>query len=133
MNSPKLKPCPHCGGKDLIIEYNSVYEQHHVYCYGCRMCGPEIEGREKAAALWNALPRHRDISPNKVDCAGCPERQYRQGLVWTKEEPMHEGWYWWKCAGIIGIDFVREGGKRVLNDKTALWAGPIPLPQEATR
>lgn len=129
----QLKPCPHCGGTDLRVYWNDIYEKHYVRCHACHMQGPEIYGREAAADAWNSLPRRHDISPNKVDCAGFPERQYRQGLVWTKEEPMHEGWYWWKCAGIIGIDFVKEGGKRVLNDKTALWAGPIPLPQEATR
>lgn len=129
----QLKPCPHCGSTDLQVCWNGVCEDYYVRCYNCRMRGPEIYGGEAAADAWNSLLRRHDISHDKVDCTSCQERQYRQGLVWTKEEPMREGWYWWKCAGIIGIDFVKEGGKRVLNDKTALWAGPIPLPQEATR
>ncbi|WP_448338944.1 Lar family restriction alleviation protein [Desulfovibrio piger] len=129
----QLKPCPNCG-EDNLRECVSLLTKHDfIMCMSCGMKGPEVMTVSSAINAWNSLPRHHDISPNKVDCAGCPERRYRQGLVWTKEEPMHEGWYWWKCAGIIGIDFVREGGKRVLNDKTALWAGPIPLPQEATR
>ncbi len=34
---------------------------------------------EKAAAdAWNSLPRCHEIMPNDVDCAGCPERRYRQ-------------------------------------------------------
>ena len=42
MDSPQLKPCPHCGGTDLQVCWNSVYEDHYVRCYNCRMQGPEI-------------------------------------------------------------------------------------------
>lgn len=74
----QLKPCPHCGGTDLQADWNSVYEVHFVRCYNCHMQGAEIYGRDKAADAWNSLPRHHGISPNKVDCAGCPEQRYRQ-------------------------------------------------------
>ena len=30
-----------------------------------------------AINAWNALPRRHEITPNAVDCQGCPERQYR--------------------------------------------------------
>ena len=73
MDSPKLKPCPHCGGTDLQVDWNSVYECHFVRCYNCHMQGPEIYGRENAAKAWNALPRRHEITPNAVDCAGCLE------------------------------------------------------------
>ena len=54
-----LRPCPHCGGTDLQVDYNGVYERHFVRCYNhdCHMQGPEVYGREKAAEAWNALPR----------------------------------------------------------------------------
>lgn len=131
----QLKPCPACGASVKITGGDSWHNQNEfwIVCEACHCVRVGDTEKEECIKRWNALPRHNDISHDKVDCAGCPERQYRQGLVWTKKEPMREGWYWWKCAGIIGIDFVKEGGKRVLNDKTALWAGPIPLPQEATR
>lgn len=32
MDSPKLKPCPHCGSTDLQVCWNSVYEDHYVRC-----------------------------------------------------------------------------------------------------
>ena len=77
MDSPKLKPCPHCGSTDLQVCWNSVYEDHYVRCYNCRMQGPEIYGREAASEAWNSLPRRHEITPNGVDCQGCPERRYR--------------------------------------------------------
>lgn len=76
-NDPKLKPCPHCGSTDLQVCWNSVYEDHYVRCYNCRMQGPEIYGREAASEAWNSLPRRHEITPNDVDCAGCPERRDR--------------------------------------------------------
>lgn len=78
MDSPKLKPCPHCGGTDLRVYWNDIYEKHYVRCHACHMQGPEIYGREAAADAWNAIPRRHEITPNSVDCAGCPERRYRQ-------------------------------------------------------
>lgn len=77
MDSPKLKPCPHCGGTDLRVYWNDIYEKHYVRCHACHMQGPEIYGREAAADAWNAIPRRHEITPNSVDCQGCPERRYR--------------------------------------------------------
>ena len=75
--SSQLKPCPHCGDTDLII-YGKGSEKHYVRCHGCDMQGPKIYGREKAAAdAWNAIPSRHEITPNSVDCQGCPERRYR--------------------------------------------------------
>ena len=70
----ELMPCPHCGGTDLQVDYNGVYERHFVRCYNfsCHMQGPEVYGREKAADAWNKLPR---------------------ALVWSDENPKQEGWY----------------------------------------
>lgn len=72
-----LKSCPHCGSTDLQVCWNSVYEDHYVRCYNCRMQGPEIYGREAASEAWNSLSRRHEITPNDVDCAGCPERRHR--------------------------------------------------------
>lgn len=77
MDSPKLKPCPHCGSTDLQVCWDSVYEDHYVRCHTCHMQGPEIYGREAASEAWNSLPRRHEITLNDVDCAGCPERRYR--------------------------------------------------------
>lgn len=64
MDSPKLKPCPHCGGTDLSVYWNDIYEKHYVRCHECHMQGPEIYGREAAADAWNAIPRRHEITPN---------------------------------------------------------------------
>ena len=87
------------------------------------------------------------ITPNDVDCKGCPER--RPGLVWSAKPPTVPGWYWWKC-----LDHIEEGPQAVYIkagtnyqrgylvmfflyngltyhhcDKCRL-AGPIPIPEE---
>ena len=61
-----LRPCPHCGGTDLQVDYNGVYERHFVRCYNheCHMQGPEVYGREQAAELWNNLPRKVEALPD---------------------------------------------------------------------
>ena len=57
MDSPKLKPCPNCGGTDLRVYWNDIYEKHYVRCHTCHIQGPEIYGKGKAAEAWNALIR----------------------------------------------------------------------------
>lgn len=37
-----------------------------------------VEDKHAAAEAWNSLPRRHEITPNAVDCAGCPERRYRR-------------------------------------------------------
>lgn len=59
----ELKPCPYCGGTDLIIYWNGVYEKHYARCHSCHMQGPEVYGREAAAELWNNLPRKVEALP----------------------------------------------------------------------
>lgn len=61
-----LLPCPHCGGTDLQIDWNGVWERHFVRCYksSCHMQGPEVYGREAAAKLWNNLPRKVESLPD---------------------------------------------------------------------
>lgn len=75
MDSPKLKPCPHCGCTDVIIEYG--FGKNYILCRGCRMTGPHLYGAENAVQAWNSLPRRHEITPNSVDCQGYPERRYR--------------------------------------------------------
>ena len=55
----ELKPCPYCGGTDLQIDWNGVWERHFVRCYNhaCNMQGSEVYGSEAAAEAWNNLPR----------------------------------------------------------------------------
>lgn len=79
MDSPQLKPCPHCGNSLYVsIEYNGIYEKFFVRCPKCRMSGPLVEDKHAAASeAWNSLPRRHEITPNSVDCQGCPERRYR--------------------------------------------------------
>ena len=123
----ELKPCPHCVGTDLQVDYNGVYERHFVRCYNhaCHMQGPEVYGREKAAEAWNSLPR---------------------ALVWSSEPPKVPGYYWCrdeKYSSVVEVVQMRDAwGKDSLflfypgNDVEAYipqgreWAGPIQAPQE---
>ena len=110
-NDPKLKPCPHCGSTDLQVCWNSVYEDHYVRCYNCRMQGPEIYGREAASEAWNNLPRK---------------------LEWSDE--IKEVGYYFETKGGKGIPgFVYICGfthGKKSQDGTR-WAGPIiPPPKE---
>ncbi|WP_448338803.1 Lar family restriction alleviation protein [Desulfovibrio piger] len=77
MDSPKLKPCPHCGVTTLTIRRNSMFEHYFVECDVCWMQGPRAFWSDSAVNKWNSLPRRHEIMPNDVDCAGCPERRYR--------------------------------------------------------
>ena len=110
MDSPQLKPCPYCGDTDLII-YGKGSEKHYVRCHGCDMHGPEIYGRDKAAAAWNNLPRK---------------------LEWSDE--IKEVGYYFETNGGKGIPgFVYICGfthGKKSQDGTR-WAGPIiPPPKE---
>lgn len=85
------------------------------------------------------------ITPNDVDCKGCPERQ-NQGLVWTKEPPTVPGWYWQRAIGRedtctmawIRVSFGDKnlrcksmfGDRQLTRFKGFEWAGPIPIPEE---
>ena len=59
----ELKPCPYCGGTDLIIYGNGI-EKHYVRCHSCNLQGPDVYGREQAAEAWNNLPRKVEALPN---------------------------------------------------------------------
>lgn len=133
----ELLPCSHCGGTDLQVDFNGVYERHFVRCYNhaCHMQGPEVYGRDKAAEAWNKLPR---------------------ALVWTSEPPAVSGWYFTrrnrpgKPLRVMYVKRERKFDHRVkewryfmtlantksedgyiiedLNQPDRLWAGPIPEP-----
>lgn len=144
--SEELKPCPACGHSAKI--WNDRWDIAN--CVGCDnpnclLSGPIAEDKKGAVEKWNALPRVPHITPNDADCKGCPER--RPGLAWTKEPPKVPGWYWYQCcfsrariAQIMyrGLDTDRmiasfTGNKEDewVEDMVALWAGPIPGPEEA--
>lgn len=112
MSEMKLLPCPHCGGTDLQIDWNGVYERHFVRCYNydCHMQGPEVYGRSNAAKAWNAIPR---------------------ALVWTKEAPKVPGWYWCRDYGkYIHIVHVGVDLSEYQEIRDVEWAGPISEPRE---
>lgn len=57
MDSQELKPCPHCGGNDVSVCYNSVYEAYYVRCNDCHMQGPEKKFKIVAFRAWQKLER----------------------------------------------------------------------------
>lgn len=136
--SEELKPCPACGNKNVVTR--RACDNYFVRCPYCCMSGPMDYVIAVAEAAWNALPRAPHITPNDVDCKGCPER--RPGLAWTTEPPTVPGWYWWrwhKGAENMPLE-VREGliveyPRRILRavaDIGGQWAGPIPGPEETS-
>lgn len=68
-----LKPCPHCGSSAELYA-GDVPGRDYVSCASldCSVCGPFGNNAEDAVRKWNALPRRHEITPNAVDCAGCP-------------------------------------------------------------
>ncbi len=105
----------------------------------------ECEAMQKAIASVLATPEPPRITPNDVDCKGCPER--RPGLVWTKERPTVPGWYWYTQSDFSrprivqlmyrGLDTDRLTASLAGNeedewveDMVGRWAGPIPIPEE---
>lgn len=103
----------------------------------------ECEAMQKAIASALATPEPPRITPNDVDCKGCPERQ-NQGLVWTKERPTVPGWYWQRLIGRentctmawITLENKKLRCKSIFGDRQLTrfkgfeWAGPIPMPEE---
>ena len=86
------------------------------------------------------------ITPNDVDCKGCPER--RPALVWTKARPKAPGWYWYTQSDFSrprivqlmyrGLDtdrltasFAGNEENEWVEDMVGWWAGPIHIPEEA--
>ena len=49
MDSPKLKPCPHCGGTDIRIGFDCLEERHYALCCDCLMRGPGMHGDNNRA------------------------------------------------------------------------------------
>lgn len=138
----ELKPCPACGasvrleGGDQWYNQNSFVIRCEDPTCGCIRVGNTE--RDECIRRWNSLPRAPHITPNDVDCKGCPER--RPGLAWTTEPPTVPGWYWWrwhKGAEAIPLE-VREGliveyprrTLRAVADIGGQWAGPIPMPKD---
>lgn len=138
----ELNPCPACGEKNVVTR--QACDHFFVKCQHCCMFGPIHDTIVLAEAAWNNLPRAPHITPNDVDCKGCPER--RPGLVWTKEPPTVPGWYWYQCcfsrpriAQIMyrGLDtdrltasFAGNEEDEWVEDMVGRWAGPIPIPEE---
>lgn len=93
--------------------------------------------------IWIRAPH---ITPNDMDCKGCPERQ-NQWLVWTMEKPKAPGWYWYhryfSSPRIVqlmyrGLDtdrlvvsFAGNEENEWVEDMVGWWAGPIHIPEEA--
>lgn len=104
----------------------------------------EREAMQKAIASVLATPEPPRITPNDVDCKGCPER--RPGLVWGTESPTVPGWYWQRAIGRedtctmawIRVSFGDKnlrcksifGDRQLTRFKGFEWAGPIPIPEE---
>lgn len=56
-----LRPCPWCGGRNLVVDcFGREPPIHAVSCEaaGCMVIGPERAAKDAAAAAWNEAPRH---------------------------------------------------------------------------
>lgn len=118
-----LLPCPACGGKADIIDAFKRDDRGHVaigwsaYCTRGCLTTSERGSREKAATLWNTLPR---------------------ALEWT-DEPQLGAWNWWRdedsripryvySDGTVSIAI--QSARVPYQDLGGQWAGPIPEPRE---
>lgn len=64
-------------------------------------------------------------------------------LLWTSDKPTQPGWYWWRSAGEQRVVQVVTNdsdclalwyhASEVVRHMDGEWAGPLVLPQEATR
>lgn len=53
----EAKPCPFCGGVELIIEASPVDIEYYVWCTWCQIMGP-ADGTERGAVeRWNYRQR----------------------------------------------------------------------------
>ena len=125
-----LLPCPACGGKADILDAFERDDKGHVAIGWSACCisvcgvpfGDEHGSREKAAALWNALPR---------------------ALTWTNEPPKVPGWYWFNDEYGIRIAWIKHDSRKMnelyaviggvgnwMSNLHGQWAGPIPEPVE---
>lgn len=105
----------------------------------CVHCNGDMEPRPTSRAP--------HITPNDVDCKGCPERQ-NQGLVWSAKPPTVPGWYWYqryfsrpRIVQIMyrGLDtdrltasFAGNEEDEWVEDMVGRWAGPISMPEGLT-
>lgn len=51
-------------------------------------------------------------------------------LIWTKEKPKQQGWYWWRLESGSWAGIVEFNPENELDRREAEWAGPIPKPRE---
>ena len=61
--SIKLKPCPFCGSKRLVVELDelsSLVMAFYVSCKNCLMQGPMSDDDEIAIDLWNRRAEVKD-------------------------------------------------------------------------
>lgn len=137
-----LKPCPFCGENKAYVESGTPCSDHselttwRVECggYGCEFRMSEQPTEELARKYWNSRPQ---------GAGGMP-----QALVWTKEKPTADGYYWKRHPKVSStteacqlaggtVYLLRAWGRsywpmeEMPNDHE--WAGPIPEPVEAIK
>lgn len=55
----KLKPCPFCGSKDVVVD--EEYPSRYVRCRGCGVEGGLRDSRDEAAAAWNRRTNAKEL------------------------------------------------------------------------
>lgn len=70
----KLKPCPFCGGSNLLTE--PYYEESYVHCQDCKTDGPAGDYAE-CEKLWNKRPREKLSEANGAAKAVIALEQHR--------------------------------------------------------
>lgn len=85
----QLKPCPACGASVKITGGDSWHNQKEfwIVCEACHCVRVGDTEKDECIKRWNALPRHHDISPDKVDCTSCQERLRKGNEQLALENP----------------------------------------------
>lgn len=124
MTTPTLKPCPNpgCGSSTapFITFAAQVNSYREVFCGICGMRGPQAKSDEKAATLWNSLPRTPEVDPLREAVEQAVSDLCRMGFDWQENR------YSLKAQGGRGLFLRTTHVESRLRD--ALERHPIPMP-----
>lgn len=62
----ELKPCPFCGGTEIVVEKEFERDTFAASCDSCCFSGPSGMSFGKAAERWNSRPEPRKIDVEAV-------------------------------------------------------------------
>ena len=103
MKKSDLKPCPMCGGKNLVLEptQSSAGGKGKRYFVRCNDCGVSTEdgygeAKDMVIARWNRRREPLEFIRPTPGVKHCPFCGYRADII----ETTPRGQYWIRCANM---------------------------------